>query len=135
MAVRGKAGSSLGQEGFEGSEKEMLKRDFLWQPLHVDTAPLGQVSVPKAAQPKGLSAWRWRTLFSDRPWGQEKRKVHSANKPTCPSDIDQLHIILNLGCTQRVEYEYNYSWCLYAQFFLNREIGAYIRNMYLFLRR
>lgn len=56
MAVRGKAGSSLGQEGFEGSEKEMLKRDFLWQPLHVDTAPLGQVSVPKAAQPKGLSA-------------------------------------------------------------------------------
>lgn len=53
----------------------MLKCDFLWQPLHVDTAPLGQFRVPKAMQPKGFSAWCWRTLFFGRPWGQEKSKV------------------------------------------------------------
>lgn len=55
-AVRGKAGSSLGQAAFEESEMEMLKCDFRWQPVHVDTAPLGQFSMPKAVQPKGLSA-------------------------------------------------------------------------------
>jgi len=46
----------LGQAGFEGLERGMLKRDFLWQPLRVDITPSGQFSVPKAVQPNGLSA-------------------------------------------------------------------------------
>lgn len=80
-AIRGKAGSPLGQAGFEGSEREMLKHDFLWQPLCVDTVSLGQLVCLKQYSLKGLSAWCWRTLLSEKPWGQEKRKVNNANNP------------------------------------------------------
>lgn len=45
----------LGSGKFERLGKEMLKYHFLWLPLHVDTAPLGQFIVPGAVQPKGLS--------------------------------------------------------------------------------